>query len=195
METESIETGIIFVISGPSGVGKGTVCKRLLQEVPGLSLSISATSRPKRPDEVEGKDYFFLSRELFEARVGEGAFLEWAQYNGNYYGTPRFYVEKMLGEGRHVLLEIDTQGALRVKELYPQAYMILLEPPSLLELKNRLESRGTNTPEDIERRMGIALEELSLKGCFDWSVVNQELEACCREICRQMEGRLRQQVR
>jgi guanylate kinase len=167
--------GTIFVISGPSGVGKGTLCKWLLANHDGLHLSISATSRPKRPDEQHGVDYLFVTPEAFQQMIADGAFLEYAQYNQNWYGTPKHSVEAMIAQGKHVLLEIDTQGALMVKELFPQAYMIFIEPPSLAELERRLRTRGTNTEEDIQQRLEIARQELTLRDHFDAIVVNEAL--------------------
>jgi guanylate kinase len=174
--------GNIFVISGPSGVGKGTLCKCLLKAMPELTLSISATSRPQRAEEIHGVDYFFWSPQQFEAHIESGTFLEWARYNGNYYGTPRPAIEELVDTGRSVLMEIDTQGALMVKRIFPEALLIFVEPPSLAELQRRLEGRGTNSPEDIQRRMAIAQEELTLTDQFDAGVVNDNVTTCCEQL-------------
>jgi guanylate kinase len=180
-------SGRIFVISGPSGVGKGTLCEWLLKQIPCLRLSISATSRQKRPHEEEGVHYFFKSRSEFEALIAHDAaepeptrhyLLEWAEYNGNYYGTPRQAVEEALQAGHDVLLEIDVQGALQVKEKLPQACLIFIAPPSEAELERRLRGRGTNGEEDIQNRLAIARKELALHKHFDHVIVNDTLEAC-----------------
>jgi guanylate kinase len=175
-------TGKVFVITGPSGVGKGTLCKQILALVPELTPSISATSRSKRPDEREGVEYYFLERHQFEQMASQEEFLEWAEYNGNYYGTPKFHIEKNLASGRSVLLEIDTQGALMVEKLYPDAVLIFIQPPSMEELEARLRGRGTNTDDDILGRLAIAHRELALKNEFDYIVTNNNLETCLAEL-------------
>jgi guanylate kinase len=176
------QTGNLFVITGPSGVGKGTLCKRLLEANPDLHLSISTTSRSPRPHETDGVDYHFVDRETFEQYIAAGQFLEWAEYNGNYYGTRQEAVREALVQGRHVLLEIDTQGALAVKEQFPQACLIFIEPPSMEELRHRLHGRGVNSEEEIEARLAISLEELAKKPQFDQILINDQLESCFGEL-------------
>ena len=184
LQAASLNTGRIIVIAGPSGVGKGTVCKRLLEKgsYP-LMLSISATTRAKRPGEVDGESYFFMSRTEFETMAQTGDMLEWAEYNGNLYGTPKFYVEEQLAQDKHVLLEIETQGALMVKALFPLvSTMFFLHPPSMDELQNRLSGRGANSDEDIDARLKIAEREFAVSDQFDYQVINDDVERCCQEI-------------
>lgn len=177
--TTNSKTGKLFVVTGPSGVGKGTLCAYLashLAEV--LRLSISTTSRPMRIGEHEGVDYFFTTRQEFEAMSQTDQLLEWAEYNGNYYGTPRAFVQGQIDNGKGVLLEIDAQGALQVKERFPMACLIFIEPPSMDALETRLMMRGTNTDEEIAQRLQIARNELALKHHFDYVVMNDNLEIC-----------------
>ena len=155
--------GGLFVISGPSGAGKGTLVARLVDEVPGCWASVSATTRAPRDGEREGVDYFFLSREEFDDLVASDGFLEWAEYSGNCYGTPRSSVEEHRAAGENVILEIEVQGAFQVREKVPDATLIFIEPPSLEELERRLRSRGTEDEEAIARRMETAKVELSRK--------------------------------
>lgn len=179
--------GRIYVITGPSGVGKGTLCEWMLSRSTAMRLSISATSRPKRPAEVDGVHYFFKTRRAFEAMIehdrnepdpAKHELLEWAEYNGNYYGTPRKAVEAALQSGNDVLLEIEVQGALQIKQKFSQACLIFIAPPSEAELERRLRGRGTNDEEDIRERMAIARRELALQEQFDHVVVNDDLNAC-----------------
>lgn len=181
-------TGTIYVISGPSGVGKGTLCQALLEKCPQLRLSISATSRSQRPQEEHGIDYFFLTRTEFEKMIEQKALLEWAEYNGNYYGTPREDVERVLAHGNSILLEIDTQGALMVKSLFPKAFLIFIEPPSLKELERRLKNRGTNDDDDIRRRMAITQKEMALKDRFDQVFQNEILEVTLAQLCQLVDS-------
>lgn len=174
-QSRPAQRGLIFVLSGPSGVGKGTLCKALLQQIPNLCLTVSTTSRPKRPDETEGVDYHFVSPDAFLMLAEAGAFLEWAEYNENFYGTACKEVETLLNEGRYLLLEIDVKGALAVKTQIPEALLVFIAPPSLETLKERLENRGTNTPEDIEKRLRIGREELAKQGHFPHVFVNDRL--------------------
>lgn len=180
----------IIVITGPSGVGKGTLCRRLRQHFPSLKLSVSATSRTKRPEEIDGRDYYFVSPDEFRRMADSGEMLEWARYNGNFYGTPRKGVDDQLAKGNGVLLEIETQGALRVKELFPEATLIFLMPPSTEELRKRLEARGTNTPEDIQARLAIAERELDQRGQFNHIVINDDLEACYQQLVMLIENQI-----
>ncbi len=184
-------SGNIFIITGPSGVGKGTLCNLLLQEESSFQLSISATSRAMRAGEQEGVNYYFKTREAFEALIAEDAqepdphqhhLLEWATYNGNYYGTPRSGVQQALNAGCNVLLEIEVQGALMVKEKFPSACLIFIAPPSIEELERRLRGRGTEQDADIESRLAIARQELALQDRFDHVLVNEDLQLCLERL-------------
>lgn len=174
--------GLLVVISGPSGCGKGTVCGLLRQRHPEVVYSISATTRRPRPGEQEGVNYFFLTREEFQEQVTAGGFLEWAQVYGNLYGTPRAWVEQKLAAGHDVLLEIDTQGALQVKASYPAGILILLSPPDLAELKRRINQRGTESPEEKEQRLQSARQEMAQIRNYDFLVVNDKVEKAVQKI-------------
>jgi guanylate kinase len=186
LETSSsqpIRRGRLFVLSGPSGVGKGTLCKQLLSALKDqLFWSVSATSRPPRPGEIDGQDYHFVSPERFEQMIADGAFLEWARYGLHAYGSPREPVEARLRAGQSVLMEIDVQGALQVKANAPEARLIFILPPSRQELERRLRGRGTNSEEDIQRRLQIAENELKLQGEFHDQVVNDDLERALNQL-------------
>jgi guanylate kinase len=166
----------VFVITGPSGVGKGTLIERLLERVPELELSVSATTRPPRPGEVDGRDYHFLSPEEFDRRVEAGEFLEHASYSGNRYGTLRQEVERRLAEGRSVVLEIEVQGARQVRDAMPDAVLIFIAPPDPAALRERLEGRATDPPEAIEERLRTAEMELGAQDEFPHVVVNDEVQ-------------------
>lgn len=170
-----MRTGNLFVISGPSGAGKGTLVTRLLEEVPDTWVSVSATTRRPRPGEEEGVSYYFLDREDFLALADEGGFLEWAEYAGNCYGTPLASVQREMAAGKQVILEIEVQGALQVKEKMPEAHLVFIEPPSLEELERRLRGRGTETDDVVRKRMDTALVELSHKMEYDIRLVNDNL--------------------
>ncbi|WP_243289926.1 guanylate kinase [Bacillus sp. FJAT-47783] len=177
------EKGLLIVLSGPSGVGKGTVRKALFeQEDVDFEYSISMTTRKPREGEVDGVDYFFKEREEFEQMIRDGKLLEWAEYVGNYYGTPIEYVERTLNEGKDVFLEIEVQGALQVKKSFPEGLFIFLMPPSLNELKNRILTRGTETTDLITNRMNVAKEEIEMMHAYDYVVVNDEVELACERI-------------
>jgi guanylate kinase len=175
--------GKVFVITGPSGVGKGTLIEQLLERVPELELSISATTREPRPGEVEGRDYFFLTPEEFRRRLEAGDFLEHASYSGNYYGTLKQEVERRLGEDRSVVLEIEVQGARQVRdELGDDAVLIFIAPPDEDVLRERLEGRGTDSPEAIEQRLRTAEVELAARSEFPLEVVNDEVQKAASEL-------------
>ncbi len=174
--------GILIVVSGFSGAGKGTLMKKLVQEYAGYALSVSATTRAPRPGETDGVEYFFLNKDAFEEKIAEGGFVEYACYCGNYYGTPRDYVEKHLMEGRDVILEIEIQGALKIKEQYPTALLLFVMPPDAQELKRRLTGRGTEPPEVIKKRMERAVEEAEGVEEYDYIVVNDDLEQCVKQL-------------
>ncbi|WP_110112887.1 guanylate kinase [Bacillus sp. CGMCC 1.16541] len=177
------ERGLLIVLSGPSGVGKGTVRKALFsQEDIELHYSISATTRKPREGEVNGVDYFFKSREEFEHMIENKKLLEWAEYVGNYYGTPVDYVEQSLSEGRDVFLEIEVQGALQVKEAFPEGLFIFLAPPSLTELKSRIIGRGTESEDLINNRMKVAKEEIEMMDAYDYVVENDQVDRACDRI-------------
>ena len=172
----------MIVVSGFSGAGKGTLMKRLVEEYDGYSLSISATTREPRPGEEDGREYFFLSREQFEKRIADHALIEHAEYCGNYYGTPKDYVERELAAGRDVILEIEIQGALKIKEQYPDALLLFVSTPDAAELRRRLSGRGTETAEVIRKRLGRAAKEAEGIEAYDYIVINDDLETCVREL-------------
>ena len=174
--------GRLTVITGPSGVGKGTLVARLLQRHPGLWLSVSATTRTPRAGEIEGQHYFFLTRPDFEARVAGGGFLEWAAFAGHLYGTPRGPVEEHLAQGRPVLLEIELEGARQVRRTFPAAFQLLIKPPSFEELERRIRGRGTDGEEAIKRRLARARQELRAEAEFDAVLVNADLGAALQEL-------------
>ena len=174
--------GILLVISGFSGAGKGTVVRRLLEKYDNYVVSVSATTRAPRPGEAEGVDYFFRTKEEFERKIAEGGFIEHACYVGHYYGTPKAYVEQKLGEGFDVILEIEIQGALQVKERFPDTCLIFISPPEADTLKRRLVSRGTEDPGVVDERLSRAVSEAEGIGDYDYFVINDGLDACVEEI-------------
>lgn len=167
------QRGLLIVLSGPSGVGKGTVRKAIFEE-DGIDFqySISATTRSPRKGEVDGEDYFFVTREQFEERINNGDMLEYAQYVNNYYGTPKSFIDQRLASGRDVFLEIDVQGALQVKSKMPEGIYIFLTPPDLTNLRSRLVGRGTDSSEVIEKRVAAARDELKMMINYDYAVEN-----------------------
>ena len=170
-----MEKGLLLVLSGPSGTGKGTVCKALLNKRKDISLSVSCTTRAPRPGETDGKSYFFKTREEYESLIKQDAFLEYADVFSNYYGTPKSFVDAAINEGKDVLLEIDVQGALKVKKSYPHGVYMFLVPPTMEELKNRICSRGTETTAQIEARLGKAAAEMNLMHEYDYRIVNDQV--------------------
>lgn len=174
--------GCLVIISGFSGAGKGTVVKALMNRYDCYALSISATTRQPRPGEVDGREYFFKTREEFEELIRQDALYEYAQYVSNYYGTPKAYVEEQLEAGKDVILEIEVQGALKVKEKNPDTLLLFVTPPSAAELRNRLAGRGTETPEVIDERMARAAEEALLMDKYQYLIVNDKLDDCVETV-------------
>lgn len=173
--------GTLFIVSGPSGCGKGTVLAEILKQ-DNVYYSVSATTRAPRPGEVNGVNYHFLSKEEFEKLIENGGMLEYANYCGNYYGTPKKPVEDMLAEGKNVILEIEVQGALKVMEKCPEAVSVFILPPSLKELRRRLHKRGTETEEVIEKRIGEAAGEIRKAVNYDYIMINGELEIAVSDL-------------
>lgn len=177
------EKGILIVVSGFSGSGKGTIMKELLSRYPdSYALSISATTRSPREGEIDGREYFFVTRDEFEKMIAKDQLIEYAKYVENYYGTPREYVEKKLEEGKDVILEIEIQGALNIRKLFPDTLLLFVTPPSAAELKNRLVGRGTETMDVIESRMQRACEEAQGMENYDYLIVNDDLDRCVGEM-------------
>ncbi|MCX4352846.1 MAG: guanylate kinase [Lachnospiraceae bacterium] len=174
--------GILIVVSGFSGAGKGTLMKQLVRTYDNYALSVSMTTRSPRAGEEEGKEYFFVSKEVFEEKISQEGLIEYASYCDNYYGTPRDYVEKQLEKGKDVILEIEIQGALKVKEKFPTALLMFVMPPGAAELKKRLEGRGTESPEVIQKRLKRATEEAEGIEQYDFIVINDKLEECVDEM-------------
>ena len=174
--------GLLIVVSGASGTGKGTVCKKILDDLPEVAYSISATTRTPRPGEVDGKEYYFLSVDEFQAWIADGKFLEYANVYGNFYGTPLNKIEERLNRGEDILLEIDVQGALNVKRKCPDGIYIFLLPPSLAELRSRIEGRGTETPESLSRRLKNAVAEIKVGLEYDYVVVNDTIDNAAAQI-------------
>lgn len=189
------QKGILMVISGFSGAGKGTLVKALLQRYDEYALSVSMTTRAPRPGEREGVEYFFTDREHFEEAIQSDGLIEYASYCGHYYGTPRAYVEEQLEAGRNVILEIEIQGALKVKEKFPQSLLIFLTPPSVQELERRLTGRGTEDSDVIRQRLARAAEESEGLEAYDYIVVNDNLEECVEEVHRLVDAARRGPVR
>ena len=183
----SAQDSKLFVISGPSGAGKGTLVTRVRERRSNLGLTVSATTRAPRKGEVDGVNYFFLTREEFDRRVANGEFVEWAEVHGNCDGTLVSEVQSKLASGSSLILDIDVQGALQVKERFPEAVLILIKPPSLEVLRERLVGRGTETPETIELRMANAADELALADRYDDVVVNDDLDRATDELVRVLD--------
>lgn len=174
--------GILVVVSGFSGAGKGTLMKELLSRYDNYALSISVTTRNPRPGEEDGVDYFYRTEDEFDRMIQEDAFIEYAKYVGRSYGTPKAYVEEQLNEGKDVILEIEIQGALQVKKSRPETLLLFVTPPSAGVLRERLTARGTESEEEIKRRMARAVEESREMASYDYIVVNDEITACAEEM-------------
>lgn len=174
--------GCLIVVSGPSGTGKGTVCSALLEKHKEIAYSISATTRQPRTGEVDGMNYYFLAKNVFEKMIEDGELLEWAEVYGNYYGTPLKKIQERLADGQDILLEIDTQGAMSVKEKFPDEIYIYIMPPSLKELERRLKTRGTDSAESIERRLKSAAGEMEIAERYNYIVVNAQVEQAVEQI-------------
>lgn len=170
-----MDEGLLIVISGPSGCGKGTICKKLLERNDSLNLSISATTRKPRKGEIDRENYFFIDEDDFKKMIEDDQLLEYANVYGNYYGTPKEFVLEKLKNGKDVLLEIDIQGALKVKEVYKEGIFIFILPPSMEELKSRIINRGTETEKDIEKRFESAYNELKFVKEYDYAVINDDV--------------------
>jgi len=173
--------GLLFIISGPSGAGKGTICQRL-KEQGIIELSVSMTTRKPRPGEINGVNYFFVSEEEFKEYISKDGFLEYAQVYGNYYGTPKDIVLKKLEQNKDVVLEIDIQGALKVKESYPKGVFIFILPPSMAELRRRITGRGSESEADINLRLGETLKEVAYIDRYDYCVINDDIEEAVQRV-------------
>jgi len=174
--------GVLIIISGPSGAGKGTICKALLERHDDLFISVSATTRNPRDGEIHGVNYYFLTKDEFKEKIAEGDFLEWAEVYGNYYGTPKSKVQEMLNAGKNVILEIDIQGALKVKENCEEGVFIFILPPSMEELKARIINRGSETPESLLERFNSAYKEINYISKYNYGVVNDTVEAAVAKV-------------
>ena len=182
------EKGELFVISGSSGVGKGTLIKRFLEKHPEIEFSVSYTTRKPRPGEIDGVNYFYTSVEVFQKAVKNNEFLEWANFSGNYYGTKRSYVEKTLAKGKNILLEIETQGAEQIMQKFPQAHFIFILPPSPEDLEKRLRGRGTETEDAIQTRLSQVKLEIEASKKFTYKIVNDNIETALKDLERILYG-------
>lgn len=174
--------GILIVISGFSGAGKGTLMKRLINDYDNYALSVSMTTRKPREGEVHGVDYFYVSKEEFEQAIKDEKLIEYAQYCDNYYGTPKDYVDEKLKEGKNVILEIEVQGAMQIKKKFPETLLLFVTPPTAVELERRLRARGTETEEVIKSRLLRATEEASSMDFYEYLVINDDLDICVKEM-------------
>ncbi|MGN0432276.1 MAG: guanylate kinase [Lachnospiraceae bacterium] len=177
-----MQKGILIVLSGFSGAGKGTLMKELMKTYDNYALSISMTTRSPRPGEEDGREYFFTTRENFEEKIAQNGLIEYAEYCGNYYGTPREYVEKQLQAGKDVILEIEIQGMRKVKQMFPEMLPLFVTPPSAEELERRLTGRGTETAEVIAKRLQRAAQEAEGVEDYEYLIVNDDLQTCVKEI-------------
>jgi guanylate kinase len=186
--------GKIFAFSAPSGAGKTTILKQVLKDYPEIVFSVSATTRKKRSDEVNGREYFFISEDEFKKRIEKGEFIEWEKFYDYYYGTLKSFVNQNLEDGKSVFLELDVNGALNIKKLYPDSVLIFIAPPSFDELIMRLKKRNTETEEDLKKRIKRAKMELSLKNKFDYFVVNNYLDKAVSEVKKIVENNKKENV-
>jgi|SRR2546425_3315965 len=180
--------GVVFVISAPSGAGKTTLCKRLLQEDRALDFSVSFTTRPARAGEREGVDYHFVDRLEFERRCDGGEFVEWTELGGHFYGTSASAIKEAAEHGRDILLDIDTQGAMNIRRLIPEAVLIFILPPGRAALKERLEMRGTDGPKEVARRLGLARGEVEKSPYYDYAIINDDFETAYRQLRAVLEA-------
>ena len=176
------QQGVLIILSGPSGTGKGTICKELLRSYPNLHYSVSATTRAPREGEINGINYWFIAKDEFQTMVENDDLLEWAEVYGNYYGTPKRYVQQQLDSGKDVVLEIDIQGAMQIKQKFPQGVFIYVVPPSLEELADRIYKRGTDAPEVIKKRLSSAAVELASAYNYHYVVVNDSVQAAVSKM-------------
>lgn len=174
--------GLLIVFSGPSGVGKDTILRQFLQGAHDCALSVSATTRPPRDGEVDSRDYHFITKDEFRGLIDRGEMLEYAEYNGNFYGTPRSYVDAQLRDGKNVILEIEVQGAMNIKNQRPDAVFVFVMPPDWDSLRRRLENRGTETADSLAGRLALARRELGCADQYDYILVNDDLTACCESL-------------
>lgn len=182
------ERGLLVVVSGPSGAGKGTICKALMQRYDGISVSVSATTRSPRAGEVDGVNYHFLEKDRFEQMIEQDEFLEYARVYDNCYGTPRQFVEDKIAKGEDVLLEIDIQGALQVKKKFPEGVFVFILPPSMAELKNRIIKRGSETEESFKKRFASAFDEISFIKDYDYYIINEEVAKSTEKLYAVIEA-------
>ena len=182
------QRGILVVVSGFSGAGKGTLMKELLKRYDNYALSISATTRSPREGELDGREYFFVDKDRFQQMIAEGELIEYAQYVNHYYGTPREYVERQMASGKDVILEIEIQGAMKIKEQFPESLLLFVTPPSAEELQKRLVGRGTETADVIAQRLSRAYEESEGMDAYDYIVVNDDLNVCAAEVQKFVEA-------
>lgn len=190
LSMNNLQTNKLIVISGSSGVGKGTVIKGFLERNPNFSLSISYTTRERREGEVDGINYFYISKEEFKKSIENNEFLEWANFSGNYYGTKRSFVEKALGENKNLILEIETQGALQIKEKMPEAVLIFIAPPSYQDLEYRLRKRNTESEEAITKRLDFVKLEIQNSENYDYRIINDMVENAIYELERIIKAEL-----
>lgn len=174
--------GLLVVVSGPSGCGKGTICRKFLQRNEDMNISISATTRSPRRGEKDGVNYFFLTEDVFKKMISKDEFLEYANVHGNFYGTPKKYVLDKIKKGENIFLEIDIQGALQIKKIYPNGIFVFILPPSMEELKNRIIRRGTESKSDIDRRYKNAFKEIEYINEYDYAIVNDKVEKAVKKL-------------
>lgn len=182
-----MKSGLLLVVSGPAGVGKGTVVSLAQERNSDIVFSVSMTSREPRPGEKDGENYFFVSREKFLEMVNENMLLEWVEYCGNFYGTPRLYIEEQLEQGNIVLLEIEVEGARNIKQQYPECVSVFITPPTVTELRKRITKRGTESPEIIEKRMQRAIKELEHMDNYDYIIKNESVEESVKQFLEIIE--------